>query len=216
MSATGIDKAQFGTCYARVRAQVLTTSAARKAFQDCGMTTDSNSSKVLDRIAAPSTSASKPQRPPLAEQTNIATPWPSAELNNLLDNYRNEEDPRSARSIKHTLLQAYSSVQAGTDMMQAENMVLLAQEERNRAVVMKKVPKAADGDRMYLSKERMITREQAEKELVANAPVIAKHALQKRRRVQRRAAAHDKDNDADDAEVDPSLETVEGIISQLT
>ena len=101
-------------------------------------------------------------------------------------------------------------------MMQAENMVLLAQEERNRAVVMKKVPKAADGDRKYLSKERMITREQAEKELVANAPVIAKHALQKRRRVQRRAAAHDKDNDADDAEVDPSLETVEGIISQLT
>ncbi|CBQ72541.1 hypothetical protein sr17473 [Sporisorium reilianum SRZ2] len=51
VDAAGIDKAQFGTLYAQAQAKMLTSAAAKKAFQDTGLTNHPVPEKVLSRLA---------------------------------------------------------------------------------------------------------------------------------------------------------------------
>ena len=47
MPSSGIDKVQFGNLYSHAWMKVLTSVAAKKAFQDSGMTVNPNPEKVL-------------------------------------------------------------------------------------------------------------------------------------------------------------------------
>lgn len=200
VAAAGIDKAQFGTFYAQAREQVLTPSAARKAFRDSGITVYPSPQKVLARLPGYDPARRQPGAPQLAAQTNTQASEQPLSLDDLLEEYRNEEDPRSARTLKHTLLQAYQSSQAEMEMVQAENSVLHAQEDRNKAVARKKVPRVAPGDRIYLSRERMITREHAERELVAKRPNIVKAQERDKCRKEKSRAVDNEEELDDDAE----------------
>lgn len=68
----------------------------------------------------------------------------------------------------------YAGFILGRSVLQAENKVLQAQAEQKKKTAKKVNPKVTAGDHMVLSKECMISQEQAEKELVAKEPAIAR------------------------------------------
>ena len=67
-------------------------------------------------------------------------------VDHLLEQNLNKEDPRTAQTLKHSLIQGYQSLQGETDRVQAENTILHAQEDCNQAIAAKKVPQVALGD----------------------------------------------------------------------
>ena len=69
---------------------------------------------------------------------------------------------------------AFEQSHATVSVLQAENKVLQAQAEQKKKTAKKVNPKVTAGDHMVLSKECMISQEQAEKELVAKEPAIAR------------------------------------------
>ena len=143
-----IDKAQFGTFYAQAHEQVLTQMAARMAFSSSGITVMPSPEKVLARLAG-GTSSGTPQRSPLQE---IAVPRTNAAVNATLDEFRSVPDPRDARTLKRSLLEASKEAQATISVLQAENTVLRAQQEKRRKVATKVSVKDPDCDQKILSR----------------------------------------------------------------
>ena len=202
MAGTGIDKAQFGTFYAQARAKVLTTAAARKAFQDCGMTVHPSPTRVLNRLAGSTTPGQQTRTTQPATQEQSANMQSDMAFNNMLDAYKNTEDARDARALKWSLLEAYQRTQMENTAVWEENKVLRTHEERNRQIAKRKVPRVATGDRKYLSTQRMITREHAEQELIAMEPEIAAAQEQGKRKGKGRATPDDdEDDDNNDEEL---------------
>lgn len=165
-----LDKVHFATLYAQAHNGILSQTVARKAFLDSGITITPDPEKVLARLpgypaAARQTSATlSSERRPLQE---IAIARSDATVNTMLDAFREESDPRQARTLKRQLLQAFEEPRATTSVLQVENRVLHAQEGQNKEIAKKVSKKPKVGVRMVFSKERMITREYAERELVA-------------------------------------------------
>lgn len=185
-----IDRAEFATIYAQARSKVLTPMAARKAFVDTGMTVDPDPDKVLCRLPgyAAANRPSLPSRSPLQE---IDIPQSNAAVNAMLNAYRSEPMVRQASQLKRSLLSAYEAPQATISVLQAENMLLRSQEEQRRRKTQKVKRKDAVVDKMVLSKDKMITREYAERELVAKEPAMdakrRKDEAKKRREEEERA-----------------------------
>lgn len=200
VSAGGIDKPQFGSFYAEARAKTLTSAAAKKAFQDTGITVNPSPVKVLERLGEASAADDRCGAPQSAEQEDAAIPHTEAAFSAALEAFRNAKDEREARGHKKTLLEAFSWTQAELAAVQAENVVLHAQEDRNQRLARKKVPRKTAGDGIYLSRERMISREEAERGLIAKQPEIQRAKEKERRREERQAAADDDDDDNDDDE----------------
>ena len=195
--AAGIDKAQFGTLYAQARAKVLMPAAARKAFQDSGMTATPSPDKVLNRLAGSVPAGRKSGAPQKSIAQESTVLQPSTAFNSMLDRFRNTDDVREARGLKRELLEAFQAPQTENSVLQAENLVLRAQEEANAIKRKRARPKTLVGDRMVLTKDRMISREHAERELMEKQPVIEQHQERLRRRQERLAAAHDDGDNAD-------------------
>ena len=106
LASTGVDKAQFGTCYARARSQTLTTASAKKVFQDLGMTIYPNPNKVLDRLPGSAAAGCQSGTAPLINQTNVEASQPTIPVVSCWISYRR----RTTRgTLKHTLVQAYQS-----------------------------------------------------------------------------------------------------------
>ncbi|KAJ1019939.1 hypothetical protein NDA16_004220 [Ustilago loliicola] len=194
-----IDKAQFGTFYAQTREQVLTQTAARRAFLESGITVSPTPEKVLARLAGGNSSGML-QQLPLQETT---VPCTNAAVNATLDNFRSVPDPRDARMLKWSLLEASKEAQATISVLQAENTVLRAQEDRNRKIAKKVSTKDTDRDQRILSRDRMISREFAERKLVVKGAATASQQAQDRQQEERQEvtpppAAADDDDDEDD------------------
>ncbi|KAJ1026796.1 hypothetical protein NDA16_002093 [Ustilago loliicola] len=164
-----IDKAQFSTFYAQAREQALTQMTARKAFSNLGITTTPSAEKVLARL--PGGTTQTPQIPPLKDTLNI--PSTNASVNAMLDDFKDSTEQRDQRQLKRTLLQAYEALQATISVLQAENTVLRTQEEQQRKTRKKVKEKDTGGDQRILSKERMISWEDAERQLVAKGPAVS-------------------------------------------
>lgn len=115
----------------------------------------------------------------------LTAPQASSALNVMLNAHRHEADRRNADRRKRTILDANKQAHARISVLEAENTLLRQQEERNKRITTKVKRKDRLGDRMVLSKNTLITREHAERELVAKKPAIAanqrKHREKKRR-----------------------------------
>lgn len=127
-----IDQAQFGSFYAKAH-KSLTPIAARKAFVDCGMTVSPNPNKILSQIpgVATNTPAAVMQSGLHTETTcvlqEVETPHSDKAFNTMLDAYKQTTDPRDEHILKWKLTMAFNEPCA-------TKKILLAQEERNRAV----------------------------------------------------------------------------------
>ncbi|KAJ1025927.1 hypothetical protein NDA16_002553 [Ustilago loliicola] len=195
-----IDKAQFGTFYAQAHEQVLTQTAAQRAFSESGITVSPTPEKVLARLAGGNSSGML-QQSPLQE---TAVPRTNAAVNATLDNFRSVPDPRDARTLKQSLLEASEEAQATISVLQAKNTVLRAQEDRNRKIATEVSTKDTDRDQRILSRDRMISREFAERKLVVKGAATASQQAQDRQQEERQevtpppAAADDDDDEEDD------------------
>ncbi|SJX65261.1 related to transposase [Sporisorium reilianum f. sp. reilianum] len=164
----GINKAQFGTFYAQAREKVLTQSAAQKAFSDSRISIDPSPEKALHHLASGSivTKASTPQCQPLQE---IAMPRLASAFNATLDATLNThaQEPGScdARALKRTIQQANEEAQASIAILEAKVAILQAQQDRKSKTSAKLGRKHAQGDTWVLTKDRIITQEEAERAL---------------------------------------------------
>ncbi|SPO22558.1 related to transposase [Ustilago trichophora] len=158
-----IDKALFATFYAQAREMVLTQSAVRKAFTDSGITMSPSPNKVIARLPGHSAPVPEETQTPLQE---VAVPASDAAMNATLDAFRNEPDIRRARRLKRAVLQANEQAHASIAILEAENSVLHVQEHHSKKSAQKVRRIKAKGDQRVLSKDVMITREHAERELV--------------------------------------------------
>ena len=162
-----IDKAQFGSVYAQSRAQVLTQSAARKAFSDSGITLNPSPDKVLRRLAGGSTSSMQVSRMQLQE---LAVPRSASAFNDTIDAYQQKPNAREARKLRRSVLEANEKFHASIAVLEAEITMLRAQHEAKSKIAELVGRKVAKGDQQVLSKDGMITREHSERELVAKGP----------------------------------------------
>lgn len=91
--ADKIDRAQFASMYAVARAKIITKTAARKAFQDCGMTILPNEEKVLGRLPGYNPLALRtPSPPPRLDQAD--TPQDEKRLYDMLLSFERTDSPR--------------------------------------------------------------------------------------------------------------------------
>ena len=182
-----IDKAQFGSFYAEACKLIIMQMTARKAFTDSGISSVPDPEKVLKRLPGyASAGQGSGTRQMLLQE--IAVPQSDAAVSAMLEEYRAQTDPRDARTLKRNLLQAFEEPHATISVLQAENKVLWAQEEQHRMMAKKVSSKPTMEDCMVLSRERMISRKYAEKELVAKRPAIAAHKQRKARQEEKRKA----------------------------
>ncbi|SPO22766.1 uncharacterized protein UTRI_01444 [Ustilago trichophora] len=87
-------------------------------------------------------------------------------------------------------MEAFEKPRAIILVLEAENMLLQKQEEKTRTMAKKVHTKKRDGDQMMLSKDIMITREQAERELIWKEPAIAAKQRKKQRKEKRGQEKH--------------------------
>ncbi|SPO24922.1 related to transposase [Ustilago trichophora] len=200
-----IEKALFATFYAQAREQVLTQSAVRKAFVDSGITMSPSPDKVIARLPGHCTPVPQETQTPLQE---VAVPASDAAMNATLDAFRNEPDIRRARRLKRAVLQANEQAHASIAILEAENTVLHVQENHSKKLAQKVRRVKAKGDQRVLSKDVMITREHAERELVTKGIGSSSQSKGKGRQVDTEvvppsaAAAADRDEagiDGDEA-----------------
>ena len=138
----------------------------------------------------------------------VAVPQSEAAFNSMLEDYRNAQDPRDTCALKQSLSQAFHG-------SQAEVNVRHAQEAKSRMLLKKLTLEATVGDQMVISKERMITVEYAEHELVLKEPAIACHQRQVHQQQEKHTAAvstataddGNKEGDNNDEELLASLPT---------
>ncbi|SPO28103.1 related to transposase [Ustilago trichophora] len=128
--------------------------------------------------------------------------------NATLDAFRNEPDIRRARRLKRAVLQANKQAHASIAILEAENTVLHVQENHSKKLAQKVRRVKAKGDQRVLSKDVMITREHAERELVTKGIGSSSQSKGKGRQVDTEvvppsaAAAADRDEagiDGDEA-----------------
>ncbi|SJX60464.1 related to transposase [Sporisorium reilianum f. sp. reilianum] len=152
----GIDKVQFGTFYAQ---------AQEKAFSDCRMTIDPSPEKILHQLASSATAAEcsgMPQQQPLQE---IAVPCSTSAFNATVDAFGQEPNSRDHWILKHLIIQAHKEVQASIVVLEAEVVILWAQQESASKTLAKLGRKCAKGDMQVLTKDCIITRKEAERVL---------------------------------------------------
>ncbi|SPO30161.1 related to transposase [Ustilago trichophora] len=158
-----INKALFATFYAQAHEMVLTQSAVQKAFTDSSITMSPSPNKVIAWLLGHSAPVPEETQTPLQE---VAVPASDAAMNATLDAFRNEPDIRRARRLKRAVLQANEQANASIAILEAENSVLHVQEHHSKKLAQKVRRIKAKGDQQVLSKDVMITREHAERELV--------------------------------------------------
>ncbi|CBQ71472.1 conserved hypothetical protein [Sporisorium reilianum SRZ2] len=200
VAATGIDKAQFGTLYAQAQEKTLTSAAAKKAFQDTGITTHPVPGKVLNRLAGSANAPRRSSPSRLEALTEMLLPRTLEALETALSAIHNARDARDLQVLKRLILEAFQAEQTEKEAWKVEALVLRAQVERNIAMAKKARPEKGPGDRMILSKDRMISREEAERELAAKQPAIDQAHQRARRRGEHEAAADDGNEVNDDEE----------------
>ncbi|SPO31976.1 related to transposase [Ustilago trichophora] len=182
-SVSDVNRSQFVTFYAQAREKALTPTAAQKAFADCGIAVKPNAKKVLNQLAG----HQQAQRTRTTQQSLLQErlpPQTSTAVSSALDAFRHEPNPRDAKAIKQTLMQAYERPHATISVLEAENKLLQEQEDWRRQAAKKTQGKKKVGDQMILSKDIMITRQHAEQELVRKKPAIAARQKQERRKKQ--------------------------------
>ncbi|CDR88176.1 related to transposase [Sporisorium scitamineum] len=105
-----------------------------------------------------------PQHPLLQELT---VPCTVSAFNTTINAYHQETNPRDTWMLKRLILQAHEESQASIVVLEAENLILQAQQECNSKTLANLRRKWAKGDIRVLMKDRMITQEFAKQELVA-------------------------------------------------
>ncbi|CBQ68564.1 conserved hypothetical protein [Sporisorium reilianum SRZ2] len=141
---------------------------------------------------------------------DLAIPRTNTTLNVMLNAFHQEPNRRDADRLKHMVMKAHEEVRARNSVLEFENTLLRQQEDRSKRIAAKVKRKERTGDWMVLSKDKMITRKYAERELVTKKPAIAanwrKHRQKKRRQEEEEvvapplAAADDGDNASEDGD----------------
>ena len=181
MPSAGIDKVQFGNLYSHAQIKVLTSVAAKKAFQDSGMTVNPNPKKVLAWLPGYVAASCRSEAPQLAAQEEVDVPQTEVAFSVMLKDYKNLTDPRESCIIKWALLQAFLKAQAEVNIWRAQG-------EQNQLVSSRSGQPVEVGDQMVLLRETMITREEAEQMLREKAPAISHRQKQDQQRKERTAA----------------------------
>ena len=198
---TGIDKAAFGSLYLQARGTALTSAKAKKAFKDSGIMVSPSPDKVLGWLAGSAARhrSDSPQPVPVEE---VTVPRLEAEMSSMLDCFRNASDPRTARGLKRSLLQAFQAPQA-------ELMVACTQETRRTVVETRSRRPIVSGDRAVLSRDRMISQEYAERELIGREAEFAQCLQEEDRQEEDSEAASDfAATDDNDEEHDVDEESI--------
>ncbi|CBQ69687.1 related to transposase [Sporisorium reilianum SRZ2] len=162
--------------YAQAREKVLTQSAARKAFSDSGISINPSPEKVLRRLAGCSTAAGAsrtPRQEPAVPSSGSAF---NAALDATLDAHAQEPGSRNARALKRTLLEANATAQTSIAVLEAKVVILQAQHDRKSKTSAKLGRKCAGGDMRVLTKDRIITREEAERALAEKEASTSRNA----------------------------------------
>ncbi|SPO32559.1 related to transposase [Ustilago trichophora] len=183
-SVSDVNRSQFVTFYAQAREKALTPTAAQKAFADCGIAVKPNAKKVLNQLARHQQAQRTGTTQQLLLQERLP-PQTSTAVSSVLDAFRHKPNPRDAKAIKQTLMQAYECPHATILVLEAKNKLLQEQEDRRWQAAKKTQGKKKVGDQMILSKDIMITCQHAEQELVRKKPAIAARQKQERRKKQR-------------------------------
>ena len=92
---------------------------------------------------------------------------------------------------------AFQKPQVKNEILQAENTVLQDQATHDQAMSKKARPQTKVGDRMILTRNHMISCQEAEHELIAKGPRVAKHQEQVSQQLNRSTAANENNNDED-------------------
>lgn len=212
---SGIDRALFTDLYAQAREQTITSSAARKAFNDSGMTSKPCPQKVLNRVTG-STDAGRqsPTSGPAASHAELV-PRSLATYNSMLDAHDHATNRADKRDIKKKLLEHESAHIAEDKRKDAE--IMLVRDQLAHATAMKKKvrKKILPGDQVVLSLERMITRAEAEDQLIAKRPQVEKAKQRSERQKEKSRAVDNKEAIDDDDEELSSPSATGGTPSQM-
>ncbi|SJX63542.1 related to transposase [Sporisorium reilianum f. sp. reilianum] len=171
----GINKVQFGTFYTQAQEKVLTQHQARKAFSDCGMTVDPSLEKILRQLADGATTAKHsgtPQQQPLQE---ITVPCSTLAFNATVDTFSQEPNSRDRWTLKRSIIHAHEEAQASIAVLEAEVAILRAQQESASKTLAKLGRKSAKGDMWVLTKDCIITCEEAERALVEKEALMSRN-----------------------------------------
>lgn len=179
----------FGTFYSQARQKILTQARARKAFSDCGITLTPSPEKVLHRLPGTSNAGPQsepPQRTPMQEQpVRTAASAFNAAVNVLCP----EPTSRDIRDLKRTIIEAHEHVSTSLAVSQAESGLLRTELEKRSKSSTQMGKRRVHGDRRVLSRSLMITREEAERDLVAKGPYRAQQSGDRRQEEEEEEAA---------------------------
>ncbi|CBQ69896.1 related to transposases [Sporisorium reilianum SRZ2] len=196
-----IDKLMFGTMYAQARETVLMQARAHKAFSDCGMTLDPSPKKVLDRLADTSAAGQRSgtrQRAPLQELAGSAA---DSAFNTAITVLAQERDPCEAQKLAHSIMHAHTQTAAALAASQVESNLFRAELERRSKLSTKRGKKRERSDQRVLSRTVMITRADAERNLVAKGPYkLGKSGGKRREEEEEEVAVSDRDDAFDDGD----------------
>ncbi|SPO20076.1 related to transposases [Ustilago trichophora] len=155
-----VDKPMFVTMYAQAREKVLMQARARKAFSDSGITLNPSANKVLDRLPG---SGTQQHRQPLQER---AVPNSRTVFETTVAVLAQEQDPREARKLGNSISQAHAQTEAALAASRVEVDLLRSELERRNKTSTRRGKKRKDGDQRVLTRTKMITRAEAEQNLV--------------------------------------------------
>ncbi|SPO24638.1 related to transposase [Ustilago trichophora] len=155
-----VDKPMFVTMYAQAREKVLTQARAWKAFSDSGITLNPSANKVLDQLPG---SGTRQHRQPLQER---AVPDSRTVFKTTVVILAQEQDPREARKLGNSISQAHARTETALAASRVEVDLLRLELERRNKTSTRRGKKRKDGDQRVLSRTKMITREEAEQNLV--------------------------------------------------
>ncbi|GAC97421.1 transposase [Pseudozyma hubeiensis SY62] len=162
-----INRSDFATFYAQARKKVMTQTRVRKAFSDSGITLDPTPQKALSRLAGSSAAEGRSETPVRRPLQPIAALQTALAFNAAIDAHRQEPDSNEACNLKRVILEAHEASQASISVLEAEILVLRAHHNRSNKTAKTLGKKRVQGDTRVLTTNRIITREYAERELVA-------------------------------------------------
>ncbi|SJX66501.1 related to transposase [Sporisorium reilianum f. sp. reilianum] len=165
-----VNKPMFGMMYAQAQEAVLTQAQARKAFSDCGISLDPSLKKVLDWLANTSVAGQRSGtqlQAPLQELTRSAA---DSAFNAAITILAQERDPHEAQKLAHSITHAHAQMAAALAASQVKSNLFRAELEQRSKSSMKRGKKREHGDQRVLSRTVMITRVDAERNLVAKGP----------------------------------------------
>ena len=175
--ASKIDRALFASLYATARAKTITQMAARKAFVECGMTSNPNEEKILMRLPGYIPRSTRTPSPPL-RLDQAETPHGTKRFYSMLLHFEKSESPREQAWLRRKLLKAYETRDA--------DATLLSQHEQQRHQASQKAKRTVlVGDRKMISKDNMIRRDWAEQQISEMVPQIEREQQAREQRAQR-------------------------------